>query len=195
MAEITKEHLQKHVITEWEHFPDHDKRMETLEFRNAKHELENIEHLGCFICDSMNNRESHHLFERAFANGLDFVKVAHYLFELDFYGHVKRDFKDENALLNWFIQHFNGKSFSYTDVFGEPKLGYDCDDKALDTLYNQLILCKNHHRGEQGVHSESAPSFFAWLARKAGFEPTFTKDEADKWHQQHLAKGDAGEKS
>lgn len=171
MNKIVAEHLQKHMITEWEHFPDHDKRMETLEFRNAKHELEKVEHLGCFICGSMESRESHHLFERAYANGLSLQKVAHFLFHhFDFHGHCGRDFKSEDELFA-FLSHL-------------PSI-----DEALDTLYNQLILCKSHHtQGSTGIHGESAPSFFAWLARKEGYEPTFTKAEAEKWEQAHLKK-------
>lgn len=139
--------------------------METLEFRNAKHELESVEHLGCFVCGSMENRESHHIFERAYANGLSLQKIAHFLFHhFDFHGHAQRDFRTE------------AKLFAYLSHFPST-------DEALDTLYNQLILCKNHHRGEQGVHSESAPSFFAWLARKEGYEPTFTKKEAEAWNE------------
>lgn len=193
MEKIVKEHLQKHAIIEWEHFPDHDKRMETLEFRNAKHELESVEHLNCIICGAKEHRESHHIFERAFENGLDYVKVAHFLFLFDFYGHCHRDFKDEKALLDWFIKHFNGQPFEYTitteDGQHVKQIGYQCDDAALDTLYNQLILCKDHHRGDgTGIHGESAPSFFAWLARRDGFEPTFTHAAAEKWYQAHMAK-------
>lgn len=196
MDKIVKEHLQKHIITEFEHFPDHDKRMETLMFRNAKHELENVEHLGCFICGSMKNRESHHIFERAYANGLDYAKVAHFLFMFDFHGHVKRDFQNEQGLLDWFIEHFKGEEFKYfiegPDGHTGPYAGYTCDDDALDSLYNQLILCKDHHRGEStGIHGESTPSFFAWLARKQDFEPTFTSLEAAKWEKEYKSKGDA----
>jgi hypothetical protein len=169
LENIVKEHLQKHMITEYEHFPDHDKRMETLEFRNAKHELEKVEHLGCFICGSMKSRESHHVFERAYSQGLSIQKVAHFLYHhFDFHGHCQRDFKSEDELLAYLSQ-------------------FSTLEEALDTLYNQLILCKVHHRGEStGVHSESAPSFFAWMARKEGYEPTFTKEEAYKWYQDHL---------
>lgn len=151
--------------------------METLEFRNAKHELENVEHLGCYICGSMQGRESHHIFERAYANGLSLQKVAYFLYHhFDFHDHCRRDFQSENELYDY-LSHFSTV------------------DEALDTLYNQLILCKEHHRGEStGIHGESAPSFFAWLARKDGFEPTFTKAEAEKWLKQHIAKGDVIEK-
>ena len=191
---IVEEHLQKHTIIEFEHFPDHDSRMETLEFRNAKKELEKVHHFGCYICGSMQNRESHHVFERAFANGLDFAKVSEWLFKLDFYDFVKRDFKSAEELTQWFVQHYNGQPFEYVITYddgtkSDPKTGYHCDDTALDTLYNQLILCKVHHRGEStGVHGESTPSFFAWLARKDGYEPTFTKEEADKWEAQYSVK-------
>lgn len=169
MEKIVKEHLQKHEIIEWEHFPDHDKRMETLEFRNAKHELENVEHLGCIVCGSMQNRESHHIFERAYAQGLSIKKIAHFLYHhFDFHGHCQRDFHSEDELCIY-LSHY-------------PSL-----DDALDTLYNQLILCKEHHRGEStGIHGESTPSFFAWLVRKEGYEPTFTEKEAEEWAQKHL---------
>lgn len=107
MNKIVKEHIQKHVIIEWEHFPDHDKRMETLEFRNAKHELENVEHLGCYICGSMQGRESHHIFERAYANGLSLQKVAYFLYHhFDFHDHCRRDFQSENELYDY-LSHFS----------------------------------------------------------------------------------------
>jgi hypothetical protein len=168
LENIVKEHLQKHAIIEWEHFPDHDKRMETLEFRNAKHELEKVEHLGCFVCGSMESRESHHVFERAYAQGLSIQKVAHFLYHhFDFHGHCQRDFHSEDELLTY-LSHFSTL------------------EEALDTLYNQLILCKTHHRGEStGIHSESTPSFFAWLVREEGFEPTFTEEEVKKWNGDH----------
>src|ERR1700730_6431818 len=94
---IVPEHYQKHTITEYQHIPDHDAREDTLEFRNAKHELESVEHLSCFICRTMEKRESHHWFERAYWNGFDLKKVVFFLFNhFDFHGHVKRDFKNED---------------------------------------------------------------------------------------------------
>lgn len=179
MTKVTAEHIQAHTITEYEHFPEHNARTETLEFRNAKHELESIEHLGCYVCGTMTKRESHHIFERSLWNGLDVKLVAHLLFEhFDFHGHVKRDFKSEDELRLWFITKFNGY-VTTEDVDGKEVDVWHCSDEAADTIYNQWILCETHHRGMgTGVHGSTLPSFFGWLARKPGFEPTFNKEHA-----------------
>lgn len=172
--DVTVEHIQVHTITEYEHFPEHDARVTTLEFRNSKHELEVVEHLPCYICQTMDNRESHHIFERSLWNGLDVKLVSHYLFNhFDFHGHVLRDFKSADELCDWFMKHFNGRVED--DV-------YMCDDDAADTLYNQWILCADHHRSPSiGIHGSTTPSFFAWLARQPKFEPTFTSADAQQW--------------
>ncbi|MFB5192744.1 hypothetical protein [Alicyclobacillus fastidiosus] len=171
MSKVVKEHIQKHTITEYEHIPEHDERRETLEFKNSKHELESIEHLGCFICGTMNYRESHHIIERSDANGSDLKKVAFLLFHFrDYHGHCHRDFKSADEL------------YAFLSKFETPEL-------ALDTLYNQLILCADHHRGMSiGIHGMSAPMFDAWLVRKDGWEPTFTLNEAQKWLSSHEGK-------
>lgn len=165
------EHLQKHTITEYEHVPEHDERVETLEFRNAKKELENVEHLGCFICGTMQNRESHHIIERSEANGSDLDKVAFLLFNFrDYHGHCHRDFKT----------HFDLAQFLHTR---------NTVEEALDTLYNQLILCKDHHRAMSiGIHGMSAPMFDAWIVRRDGWAPTFSRKEAQKWLESHVRK-------
>jgi hypothetical protein len=178
---IVQEHYQKHTITEIEHFPAHDKRRETLTFINARAELEDAEHLGCYVCGSMKNREDHHIFERAFWNALDVRKVARFLFDhFDFHGHCKRDFKSADELYKFFMDNFNGRLEEeaveiydeHGNVIGTQKVKvHVCDDEAADTIYNQLILCKDHHRGEgTGIHGTTGPTFFAWLARKDGYQ-------------------------
>jgi hypothetical protein len=149
------EHTQRHEIVEIEHFPEHDKRNETHTFINSKKQLERVEHQGCFVCGTHEHLESHHLFERAYANALELGLVARFLFDhFDFHGHCKRDFDNGEELFEFLS-------------------GFKQADEALDTVYNQLILCKQHHRdGSTGIHCMSTPSFFAWLARKEGFEPT-----------------------
>lgn len=146
---IVEEHYQTHTITEIEHIPDHDQRKETLEFRNAKKELEKVEHLGCFVCGSIDNRESHHIFERCWANVLDLKKIARMLFNhFDFHGHNQRDFKNEDELYQFLIKH-------------------DSFEEGLDTIYNQLILCKEHHRVEgHSAHGSSFATFCALLVDK-----------------------------
>jgi hypothetical protein len=146
---IVAEHYQKHSITEWEHIPDHNKRRETLQFRNAKHQLEDIEHLGCYVCGIKEHLESHHILERCWANAYDLRKVAYFLFNhYDFHGHVKRDFKDAHELYQFLLRQ-------------------DSVEEALDTIYNQLILCKEHHRVEgHSVHGSSFATFCAMLSDK-----------------------------
>jgi hypothetical protein len=183
---IVEEHYQVHQITEVEHFPGHDKRKETLEFRNAKKELENVEHLGCFICGTMEKRESHHIFERAYWNGFDLKKVAHFLFHhFDFHGHCKRDFKNEDELFKFFVEHYNGREVEAEvedDQGDKVKIKYwTCDDTAADTIYVQLILCKTHHRGEgTGAHGCTAATFMAWFAHRDGFKISMNLKEYEE---------------
>lgn len=184
---MVQEHYQKHSVTEYEHIPTHKKREETLEFRNAKHEMESCEHLGCFICGSMKKRESHHIFERCFGNAFDFERVAFMLYNhLDFHGHCKRDFKSHEDLLSWFIEHFNGKYVeitTYTDPIDGPvreikRTIVECDDEALDCLYNQLILGEDHHRDEgHSAHGSSFAVFVALTAAKPDFQIALSPKE------------------
>jgi hypothetical protein len=162
LDKVVKEHYQKHTITEIEHIPEHDQRKETLEFRNAKHELEKIEHLGCFVCGSMEHRESHHIFERCWYNALDLKRAAFLLFHhFDFHSHCQRDFKTPDDLYQY-LTHFN-------------------DERALDTLYNQLILCKDHHQEEgTSVHGATFATFVSILAHKEGFDVSINPHEYEE---------------
>jgi hypothetical protein len=184
---VVEAHYQKHTITEIEHFPEHGARTETLEFRNAKHELESIEHLGCYICGTMEQRESHHIFERAYMNGLDVKKVAYMLYNhYDYHGHCKRDFESSDELYNWFMQHFNGHIEKWVDEGGVEVEYSVCDDVAADTLYVQMILCETHHRGMgTGAHGSSAPTFYAWMARRPGFDISMNEQAYNQLLHEH----------
>ncbi|TVY09994.1 hypothetical protein [Paenibacillus cremeus] len=175
MKDIVNEHYQIHRITEVEHFPEHGGRTETLEFRNAKHELEVVEHLPCFICGTMNKRESHHIFERAYWNALDLKRVAFFLFHhYDFHGHVKRDYKTSDELFKFFVDHYNGRETEFVDAQGNKI--WTCDDTAADTIYNQLILDEICHRGEgTGAHGTSTPTFMARMAQRKGYEVSMSE--------------------
>lgn len=194
------EHYQKHSVTEWEHIPEHDQRKDTKEFRNAKHELESIEHLPCYICGSMGKRESHHIFERCWGNVFDFKKVAFMLFNhFDFHGHCHRDFKDAGELLDWFAEHFDGHEETITHVYVDEETGEEksisetimvCDDKALDTIYNQLILSEGHHRTEgHSAHGSSFATFTALTAARHDFAIAYGPKEYEA-----IAKADHDEK-
>lgn len=204
MSKDVEEHIQKRTLQEFLHYPHHGERTETKEFRNSKNELESVEHLGCYKCGSMKKRESHHIFERAWANGLDFKKVAFFLYEhFDFHGHCHRDFKSHEELLQYFIGNFKGRvvkgSYQAVDEHGEPSFDEDtgkprmvhyeyvyCDDEALDTIYNQWILCEDEHIGKyQGIHEIDGAAFMSSLALHPNFHNVMTKVEKEAWEKQH----------
>lgn len=193
---IVEEHYQTHTITEVEHIPSHGERKDTLEFRNSKHELESVEHLGCYICGSMVKRESHHIYERCWGNVFDFRKVAYMLFNhYDYHGHCHRDFKNHEELLQYFINHFNGheETIKYIDeVTGKEKTEVIviCDDKALDTLYNQLILDENHHRTiGHSAHGATFATMTALTASRPDFHIALsTKEYQDILKNHHEEK-------
>lgn len=186
------EHYQTHTITEVERIPEHGQRKETLDFRSAKHELETIEHLGCFICGSKEKRESHHIFERCWGNAFDFSHVAFMLFtHFDFHGHCKRDFNSWKDLLDWFIKHYNGQRVIVEDPeTGEMVTIIVCDDTALDSIYNQLILDEQHHRTiGHSAHGSTFATFTGMFAAKPGFHIALSTKE-----YQDILKNHHGEK-
>lgn len=187
MEKVVKEHYQKHSITEWEHIPSHDERKETFWFRSAKHELESIEHIPCFICGSMEKRESHHIFERCWGNVFDFNKVAYMLFNhYDYHGHCHRDFKNHDELLKWFVEHFNGHEETLVDEFGIEHVIMVCDDDALDTIYNQFILGDTHHRSEgHSAHGSSFATFTALTAARPDFAIAYSPKEYEEIAKKH----------
>jgi hypothetical protein len=192
---IVEEHYQTRTITEVEHIPAHGQRKETLEFRNAKHELESVEHLGCYICGSMVKRESHHIYERCWGNAFDYAKVAYMLYNhYDYHGHCHRDFKSHEELLKYFVDHFNGheEEYKYTDELGEEKTAkiIVCDDEALDTLYNQLILGEDHHRTVgHSAHGSTFATFTGMTASKPSFHIALsTKEYQDVLKNHHEEK-------
>lgn len=161
---VVEEHVEKRTIVEYLHTPEHDGRSETLEFRNAKKELERIDHLGCFTCkaqgiDNHKELQSHHIIERSWANSTDMKKLAWWLYNFrDYHNHIHRDFKSEDEFYQFLISH-------------------DDPSHILDLLYNQLILCREHHVGKIGVHYESAPTFDASMVMKDGFHNSLTPEE------------------
>ncbi|NRD80262.1 hypothetical protein HPT25_23350 [Bacillus sp. BRMEA1] len=187
MKKVVEEHFQKHTVTEYQHIPDHGERKETSEFRNSKHELESVEHLGCFICGSMEQRESHHIFERCWNHAFDFQRVSYMLFNhYDYHGHCKRDFKSHEDLLRWFIEHFNGKYIEVLDEDGSPHTIVTCDDEALDTIYNQMILDKRHHRDEgHSAHGASFATFTGLTAAKPDFQIAYSPKEYEEIAKVH----------
>jgi hypothetical protein len=168
------------------------KGYDTKEFRNSKNVLENIEHLPCYKCGTHEHLESHHIFERAWAQGLDFKKVAFFLFNhFDFHGHCHRDFKSHEKLLQFFIDNYNGRTLkgSFIDKWTGLKVHYEyaaCDDAALDTIYNQWILCHTNHNNKfTGIHDIDGASFFSSLVVSPDFVNIMTEKQANEWEKEH----------
>lgn len=187
-TKIVEEHYQTRTITEVEHIPAHDKRKETLEFINSKKELEKIEHIGCFICGSMVKRESHHIFERCWGNAFDFNRIAYMLFNhYDYHGHCHRDFKSHEELLKFFVDHYNGHEVTVIDP--ETKETHQimvCDDDALDTIYNQLILDERHHREiGHSAHGSTFATMTALTASRPDFHLALSSEEYQDILKQH----------
>lgn len=187
---IVPEHYQVKTITEIEHFEEHGERKETLEFRNAKKELEKVEHIGCYVCGTMENRESHHIIERASWNASDLKKVAHMLYNhWDYHGHVKRDFESEERFFSFMYSHYNGRMVVISSGNANqtnPKSYWTCDDTCADLLYNQWILCKKHHRGEgTSAHGSSFATMHAIIVARDGFEASISPKELEEMIKQH----------
>lgn len=162
------EHIQKHVIEEYLHYPEHGDRKETFIFKNAKHELEYVDHINCFVCGTSEQRQSHHIIERAWANKVNLDRVAWLLYNhRDYHGYCKRDFGSQNELAEYLKSH-------------------KTKEEALDCLYNQLILCKRHHILDgDGIHNLSTPSFDASLVLEEGFDNVLSKEEYQKIIDDH----------
>lgn len=121
--------------------------------------------MGCFSCkhqgiDNFKELQSHHIIERSWADSADMRKVAWFLYNFrDYHGHIHRDFKNEEEFYQFLISH---------DDLAE----------ALDSIYNQLIECRDHHEGKgRGIHYETAPTFNASLVMKDGFHNSLTPEE------------------
>jgi hypothetical protein len=186
-AKIVEEHYQATTITEYEHIPDHEERKETQWFRSAKKELESVEHLGCYICGSTVKPESHHIFERCWGNVFDYKKVAYMLFNhYDYHGHCHRDFKEHSELLKWFMTHFKGKEEEVLDEEGIKHTIVTCDDDALDTIYNQLILDESHHRTiGHSAHGSTFATMTALTAARPDFHVSLSTEEYQEILKQH----------
>ncbi len=81
-------HEQKHSITEFVVYEDHEKRTESALFRKNKRVMVRQLDLPCWICRSRDHREVHHIHEWALWPSLDPELVLDTLHVFDPYGYT-----------------------------------------------------------------------------------------------------------
>jgi len=149
---MTEKHVQKHTITEYINYPDHDDRKESALFRKNRVLLLRTMKCGCWICDSKEKLEVHHLHEWALWDALDHNKVLDTLKAIDIYGFTKQD--------------------SITPIESPD------DKRNLVVLcgsceINGQTVAGGHHRGvSAGAHALTMPIWLAQRAVKPGLSIT-----------------------
>jgi hypothetical protein len=135
------EHIQHDTVEEYAFYPEHEGRKESHEFKESKKRLKEDGYYKCWICDSTEKLESHHILEWAFSNDIDLQKAQEMLKILDFYG------------------------YSNSNEFQDKSI------ESLDDVRNQLILCEKHHRHKLcGIHHITFPFFISQKCTKEGVQ-------------------------
>lgn len=137
-------HVQKHTVTEFVIYQDHEKRTESSEFRKNKRTLVRQLGLGCWICRSKESPEVHHIHEWALWPSLDPDLVLDTLHVFDPYG---------------FAHQLGEKPIESPDDI--RNLLVLCGHCEIDGVQ----VPGGHHRGKDaGVHELT---FAIWVARRA----------------------------
>lgn len=127
-------------------YPDHEKRKNTNIYNRTHTELCIQKKLKCFICNKTSKEigtslETHHFYiEKAAVNAIDWYK---------FEAFAKNCY---NIQTGECIGNFN-----WDEVRKNP-------DIFVDSKYNMVVLCKNHHTsGRYGIHHVAFPD---WIQQK-----------------------------
>lgn len=137
-------HEQKHTVTEFVIYQDHDQRTESTLFRRNRRTLVRQLDLPCWICGNRDAREVHHIHEWALWPSLDPEKVLDTLHVFDPYG--------------------------YTHHLGDMPIETPDDIRNLLVLCGHceidgVSVPGGHHRGvNAGVHELT---FAVWVAQRA----------------------------
>lgn len=124
-------------------YPDHSKRVETNIFRHTRKELENM---PCFICgktkndNNISNEVHHYYIEKVATTAIDWEKFSKYA----------------NTCYNIQTGELIGDKFDWEEVKKNP-------DIFIDSPYNMIVLCKEHHTGRCGIHHIPFPD---WIVQK-----------------------------
>jgi hypothetical protein len=124
-------------------YPDHKKRVETTIFRHTRKELENV---PCFICgkckseDNISNEIHHFYIQKVASSAIDWYRFGEFA----------------NNCYNIQTGELLGDKFDWKEVEQNP-------DLFVDSPYNMIVLCKNHHTGRCGIHHIPFPD---WILQK-----------------------------
>lgn len=80
-------HVMRRTITEIEWIPEHDEREASEEYLANRHQLIEVEGIGCWYCGTHDELEAHHWFEWAEWNAEDAEDCSKDLAKLDFHGY------------------------------------------------------------------------------------------------------------
>ena len=164
-------HGEKHTITELIKYPDHELRTESAQFRKNKRLMVRQLDLPCWVCQSRDHREVHHIHEWSLWAALDPERVLDTLHVFDPYG--------------------------YTHEIGDKPIESPDDIRNLLVLCGHceidgVSVPGGHHRGsDAGVHALTFPIWVAQRAVKPGLSITQGiqhAKEADKKIAQAIAK-------
>jgi hypothetical protein len=131
MSDISKPHEVVRRLQEAIWYPPHPPRTETELYRQSRRQLIEVEKQTCYICGSGDKLESHHRF-------------------LEWALSDSCDFAKMKAA------HPDFDSWDKV-VPGDESTYFH----FIDSTYNLLILCEQHHRGPYGVHMITEPAWFA----------------------------------
>lgn len=145
-----EEHFKQGTFEEQYWIPAHNDRRESSLFRKNKKFIRDECGAPCWVCNSTEDLEVHHVFEWAFWNALDPRKVTNILNAIEFY--------DDD-----YVSKAPGsdKLRTYLDGLSRDKQVIDTPDDAR----NLVVLCRVHHRLKfTGIHTISFP---IWLSMSA----------------------------
>jgi hypothetical protein len=157
-------HIQHHVIDELQFYPEHDRRVETPEYKTTHDHMVHELKLPCLICgvtvDSLGNPEvnrygakqletHHHVIEWALAEAVDAEKFNKWLRP-----HLAH-------------RHPNDPVWAYETSFDQQKI-LDWVDHSEHNLW---VLCDVHHRAKYaGIHEITYPTWSPMDLLRADFE-------------------------
>lgn len=131
------------------HYPKHDDRKNSAIYNKTHRALRDT---PCFICGKTNKLddihvETHHFFvEKAMENAVDWKKFAEF-------AKTCHHFQTGELI---------GDKFDWDVVAENP-------DLFVDSPFNMIVLCKEHHTSRVGIHHVPFPEWIAQKFAKNGF--------------------------
>jgi hypothetical protein len=135
-------------------YPEHDKRKNSRIYNKTHNDLIHRQKIPCFICGKTNKSdgislETHHFYcEKSAQNAIDWEKFGEF---------AKKCYNIQTG-------ENIGSPFDWKEVAKNP-------DMFVDSKYNMIVLCKQHHRsGNKGIHHVPFPDWILQKYPKNGFQ-------------------------